>query len=138
VERLTARVTAADKALATLREALAMPHSVVVRDASIQRFEYTYEVSWKALKAYLRDVEGLACASPNQCFREALRVGLASAPDADSLLQMTADRNLTAHTYVEAIAERIHQRLPRYADLLATLLAAIRARAPRDADDAGL
>jgi hypothetical protein len=51
---------------------------------------------------------------------------------------MTADRNLTAHTYVEGIAERIHRRLPRYADLLATLLAAIRARVPRDVDDAGL
>jgi nucleotidyltransferase substrate binding protein (TIGR01987 family) len=128
MDRVTAQLASAEKALATLHEALAMPSSVVVRDASIQRFEYTYEVAWKTLKAYLADVEGVVAASPNQCFRDALRVGLVSPDDAERLLDLSRDRNLTSHTYVEAIAEQIARRLPAHAALLRHLLAALRER----------
>lgn len=40
-------------------------------------------------------------------------------------LEMVDDRNLTVHTYSEAVAERISQNLPRYADLLAHWLTAM-------------
>jgi len=36
-----------------LAEVVALPESEVVRDATIQRFEFTFEVVWKALKLYL-------------------------------------------------------------------------------------
>lgn len=55
------------KALDSLAEALRMPFSLIVRDASIQRFEYTFESVWKLLKAYLGVLEGIACNSPKQC-----------------------------------------------------------------------
>lgn len=111
-----------------MRFAVALEPSTIVRDACIQRFEYTFEASWKALKAYLAEVEGVAHASPNQCFRAALRVGLCSPEDAASLLQMTTDRNLTAHAYIEGVAIRIASRLPRYAELIERLLGTIRQR----------
>ncbi|MCX6358295.1 MAG: HI0074 family nucleotidyltransferase substrate-binding subunit [Armatimonadetes bacterium] len=128
MDRVATQLASAEKALATLHEALAMPSSVVVRDASIQRFEYTYEVCWKALKVYLADMEGVAAASPNQCFREALRVDLVSPEEAERLLDLSRDRNLTSHTYVEAIAEQIARRLPDHAALLTHLLVAMRVR----------
>ncbi len=46
MEQLAVRLTAAQKALASLAEALGLPFSVIVRDASIQRFEYTFESVW--------------------------------------------------------------------------------------------
>jgi hypothetical protein len=35
---------------------------------------------------------------------------------------MTDDRNLTSHTYIEAVAEKIYQKLPPYAQLMRKLL----------------
>lgn len=43
-------------------------------------------------------------------------------------LEMIDDRNLTVHTYNEAVAEDIYSNLPRYADLLAVWLAAMEGR----------
>jgi hypothetical protein len=42
MERLTLKYTDSVKALQTLREILKEPFSVIVRDAAIQRFEYTF------------------------------------------------------------------------------------------------
>ena len=41
---------------------------------------------------------------------------------------MVDDRNLTVHTYNEAVAEGIYQNLHRYADLLAHWLMTMHAR----------
>ena len=83
MERLKDRLEPAKKAIDSLAEALAMPFSVIVRDGSIQRFEYTFEAVWKALKAYLAELEGVVCNSPKQCFREALKAGLLTIEDTE-------------------------------------------------------
>lgn len=114
MEQLNERIESCRRALATLDEILSTPFSIIVRDASIQRFKYSFEVLWKLLKAYLKDYEGTVCHSPKQCFREGFRVGLLSLEDVEVCLVMTDDRNLTSHTYIEAIADRIYQKLPAY------------------------
>ncbi len=40
-------------------------------------------------------------------------------------LEMVDDRNLTVHTYNEALAEQIFSNLPRYAELMANWLKAM-------------
>jgi len=47
MDRLTERLRVARRALETFREALREPKTPLNRDASIQRFEYTYEAVWK-------------------------------------------------------------------------------------------
>ncbi len=74
--KLKERMGSCQRALATLDEIVNMPFSLIVRDASIQRFEYSFESLWKLLKVYLDRYEGLVCNSPKQCFREGLKVGL--------------------------------------------------------------
>jgi nucleotidyltransferase substrate binding protein (TIGR01987 family) len=106
-----------------------MPFSVIVRDASIQRFEYSFESLWKLLKAYLAHHEGLLCNSPKSCFREALAVGLLSVLETETCLIMTDDRNLTSHTYLEPVAEAIYQKLPGYLEVMQHLLTNIQAHA---------
>jgi len=54
VEELKERLELCRRALVTLEEILAQPFSVIARDASIQRFEYSFESLWKVLKVYLR------------------------------------------------------------------------------------
>ena len=53
MERVKERLHVARRALATLAQALNEPKTPMNRDASIQRFEYSYEAVWKAAQAYL-------------------------------------------------------------------------------------
>ncbi len=127
MEKLNERLASSQRAVATLDEILQTPTSVIVRDASIQRFEYSFESLWKLLKAYLDQQEGIICNSPKACFREALKAGLLSASNVETCLAMTDDRNLTSHTYIEAVAEAIYSKLPAYRDVMKQLLAGVQA-----------
>ncbi|MEE9618338.1 MAG: HI0074 family nucleotidyltransferase substrate-binding subunit [Anaerolineae bacterium] len=122
---LNERLASCRRAVSTLDEVLQMEISTIVRDASIQRFEYSFESLWKLLKAYLDQYEGIVCNSPKRCFREALKVGLLSVQEAETCLVMTDDRNLTSHTYIEAVAEAIYGKIPSYLDVMNSLLANI-------------
>ncbi len=68
METLKLRVETAEKALKTLKAITEEPYSVIVRDAAIQRFEYTSEAFWKVVKSYLDIQEGIICNSPKSCF----------------------------------------------------------------------
>ncbi len=43
------------QAASRLAEALARPKDAFMRDSSIQRFEFTFDLAWKALKVHLED-----------------------------------------------------------------------------------
>ena len=104
---------------------MARPADGIVRDAAIQRFEFTFEMAWKTVRAYASS-EGLDCVSPRDGFRVACRLGLV---DKDAAwMAMVEDRNRTTHTYDEAIAQGIFDALPGYARLLRRLLEALAAR----------
>jgi nucleotidyltransferase substrate binding protein (TIGR01987 family) len=119
--RVLERIQAAEKALATLKEpAYLEAPTPVERDAAIQRFEYTFEAFWKALQTYLREVEGLEGGSPKGVFRLARGAGLLL--DEEARLAMVDDRNLTVHTYNEALAQAIFRRLPHYTRLMESVL----------------
>ena len=45
-DRLAERLQTAKRALASLESVLREPKTDIVRDASIQRFEFTFEASW--------------------------------------------------------------------------------------------
>ena len=99
------------KALVSLEDILNEEFSVIVRDATIQRFEYTFEAMWKSVKIYLKENEGIPCNSPKSCFRELLSLGLLSRDDTEVLLEMTDMRNLTSHTYIEDVAVSIYEKI---------------------------
>src|SRR5688572_12378745 len=100
--RIYAILVIAGRALGTLEEIVAeVLTSTVVRDAAIQRFEYTFEATWKAAQTYLRVVEGLVIGSPRGMIRHARQVGLLGEDQARRALAMADDRNLTVHAYHE-------------------------------------
>ena len=134
MEKLKERLQSCEAALVALDEALRLPFSVIVRDAAIQRFEYSFESAWKLLKEYLETQEGIVCNSPKGCFREALHVGLLTRAETETCLIMTDDRNLTSHTYLESLAERIYAQLPVYLTVMQSLAKQIAARIERAND----
>jgi nucleotidyltransferase substrate binding protein (TIGR01987 family) len=122
MERLELKFNDAEKALKTLRAVLQEPFSVIVRDAAIQRFEYTFEALWKFLKEYLREKEGIIAHSPKSCFREIFAAGRMAEEETVLFLEMTDKRNATAHTYKEEVAEAIFDSLKDYSELMSKLL----------------
>jgi nucleotidyltransferase substrate binding protein (TIGR01987 family) len=118
LEKLKLRSETAIKALKILEEIVDEPYSTIVRDASIKRFEYSFDIFWKLMKDYLRVKEGIECASPKSCFREAFKVGILSEEETVKVLEMTDDRNLSTHTYDEEAIEEIYQQVKNYWKLM--------------------
>lgn len=112
------RIATALQALATLDELADQPASNIVRDAAIQRFEYTFEATWKAAQAVLLDRFGVELASPKPVVRASLENGLLTEEAARIGLAMVDHRNLTAHTYNEELANEIFAQIPGYRQLL--------------------
>ena len=81
-------------------------------DASIQRFEFCIALAWKSLRDILRRNHGIETESPKPTLRESYRVALID--DEAIWLAMLHDRNLSSHTYREALAREIYARLPAY------------------------
>jgi nucleotidyltransferase substrate binding protein (TIGR01987 family) len=107
-----------ERALASLEELvpqyLENKENIILRDAMIQRFEYSTEAFWKYLKAFLSIEHNLPANSPRDVIRTGLNVKLYGEEISKELLQMLDDRNLTSHTYVEELAESIAHRIPDY------------------------
>ena len=118
MDRVDERIAIARRALGTLSEALKAPKTELNRDASIQRFEYSFETLWKAAQIYLAEEESLQLASPTSVIRSCYQVGLLTEPQSRAALSMAKDRNLTVHTYNEDLANEIYGRLPDHSRLM--------------------
>ncbi len=113
------RTTELRKALSRLIEALAAPKNDLVRDSVIQRFEFTVELSWKLLQRFLKSSGVSEELTPKSVFREAARLNLVSDPE--SWIHFINERNLSSHTYQEALAEQVFEsakKLPPFVEEL--------------------
>ena len=133
--RTRERLAVAQRALGTLQALLTgedksdIVKADIVRDAAIQRFEYSFEATWKAAQAYLSEVEGFEVASPRATIRASLEVGVLDETATRLALKMVDDRNLSVHTYNEALAEAIFARLAEHAQVMAVWLGEMEHRA---------
>ena len=105
-----------EKALLKFGEALTEPESSIVRDASIQRFEFTYELLWKTLKNFIEEMHGIRTVSPRQVFKEAFALSLIDKEDL--FIEMIESRNTLAHTYNEDQAKNIYKKCPAYLSVM--------------------
>jgi len=118
-------LNAFETALKRLSEVLDEPKSTITQDAAIKRFEFTFELLWKSLQRFLR-IQGITCNSPKNCFKEAFLFGLVK--DDPLWLRMIDDRNLTVHTYNEAVAIEIYQHLKDYMPLFNQILQSLKSQ----------
>jgi len=89
--------------------------NAIIRDSSIQRFEYTSELFWTMLKEVLKEEYGVIALSPKSVIRECVSQKIFSAENGEIFLSMMNDRNRTSHAYEASIAEEIEEKLPEYA-----------------------
>ena len=108
IESVKLKLNVFKKALSQLEKVLAQPYSEYIRDASIQRFEFTYELAWKALKAYLATLD-IIVLNPKETLKAAYQQGLLT--DAKAWGELHQKRNLTSHTYDEKLAKDVYTYL---------------------------
>lgn len=88
-------------------------------DATIQRFEFTFELTWKFLKDYFFE-RGLNLNYPKEIIQEAFNANLIN--NENTWINMLRDRNMTSHTYDEKLADEIFFRIKLYVPELRNLL----------------
>lgn len=93
-----------------------------MRDSAIQRFEISFELCWKLLKAYLEEQHNAPCTSPRTCFRTAFRHGVIG--NDPFWIDLTVLRIYTVHTYNEQLADYVYSRLAEAARRFRAVLAA--------------
>jgi len=99
------------QAFERLQEAVAEPPSPLQADAVLQRFEFTFELLWKALRIYLAEMEGIEVSSPKGTLKAAFREGLIQSGEEQVFLKMLEDRNASTHVYDQREAGEIYARI---------------------------
>lgn len=75
-------------------------------EITTKRFEYVFESMWKVLKERLR-LEGIECASPMKCLKEAFKNDFLDRKYETTFVEMVGKRNLIVHVYDEKAAKEI-------------------------------
>lgn len=120
-ERLFEKLNDYKRASARLNEATKIQiEDDIVYDGVIQRFEFTFELSWKLMKMFLEYTGITEIKSPRTTIREAFTYGLIE--DGEQWIDMMVDRNKTSHLYDEEEAKLIYEKVKsNYSRLLSNL-----------------
>jgi nucleotidyltransferase substrate binding protein (TIGR01987 family) len=103
-------LTPLKNALQSLDLALAKEKDEFIRDSVIQRFEFTYELSWKFLSRHLALDLGSDAVDKllrRDLYRTAAEKGLIK--DSTTWFEYHTARNTTSHTYNVSIAEQVYE-----------------------------
>ena len=133
-------LTSLRDALASLQRALTRwqgtgAQDEELRDACIQRFEYTFELSWKMLRRRLEldlaDAHSVDAMSYRELIRSGAERGLIA--DVDAWMVFRDKRSITSHTYNAAKAADVAAAVPAFAERAHELLVQLQIRGAADA-----
>lgn len=98
-----------ENAINRLKEGLLeSPEKSIHVDGAIQRFEFTFELAWKLMKAVLAQ-NGIEASSPRKAIKESFRAKLIQ--EGEAWIDMLEDRNKTTHIYDESEAKTIYTKI---------------------------
>lgn len=125
---------ALDRALV---RAQAAPEDEELRDACIQRFEFTFELAWKSLKRRLEmdwpNSQEVDAMSYRTLIRVGAEMGLIDSAEVADWFTFREKRNLTSHTYDAAKAAEVFRVLPAFARQARRLYERLQQRGLHDA-----
>lgn len=82
------------------------------KQGAIKAFEFTHELAWNVLKDYLQDQGFQNIRGSKDATREAFKVELIA--DGEQWMAMIQSRNLSAHTYNQAVAEQLMKAIAEH------------------------
>lgn len=110
-----------DNAIQSLKEGLLEEADDLRIDGVLQRFEFTFELSWKCIKDYL-EMQGVVSniGSPREIIQLAFKHNIIS--DGEKWIEMMLSRNNLSHMYDKEISRNIYQKIKEeYVKLLEEL-----------------
>ena len=113
-------ITPLKKALKSLKTGLdrakKSPSDLEIRDACIQRFEYTYELSIKIIKRYIEENMPISERVDQLNYRDLLRVAfeIGLIQHVEEWFSYREARNQTSHAYDEIKAQAVYDILPAF------------------------
>jgi nucleotidyltransferase substrate binding protein (TIGR01987 family) len=113
-------IIALEKAFISLSKAMERANldlsDLELRDACIQRFEYTYELSNKIIKRFIEEVQPSPEIVDQLTYRDLLRlaaeVGIVESVEA--WFRFREARNKTSHAYNEINAQEVFNEIPHF------------------------
>ena len=116
-----------EKVLESLKDIIKQPQNEYIRDGVIQRFEYTFELSWKTLKRYFKDIGREDIPNgPKPIIREAGKEGLIE--NVEFWLECLESRNKTTHIYNEKEAVEVYETAKAFPPAVDSLLKRLKKR----------
>lgn len=104
------RFTNFRSSVSNLREALETEEpNKLERQGIIKAFELCYELAWKTLQDYLREIGYVDVAGPKPVIRHAFEAGLIS--DGELWAQMHRARNESTHVYNQEKAQELEEEI---------------------------
>jgi len=112
--------------LTRLSEAFAVPMDApLALDGTIQRFEFTFELCWKAIKAVLElQIAGTTLGTARAVIKAAYAAGWID--DEPGWIELLDMRNASSHIYNETAARDIYHRIKLRLPLMERAGAALR------------
>ena len=110
--KLSAQIKQVGQALSRLEEALALPATEINRDATIQRFEFAFELSWKLMKTIAK-VKGVPIFSPRDAIRIAAQLKLIK--NVNAWFDFLDARNTSSHAYNKKLANIVYRAAKKFA-----------------------
>lgn len=107
------------RATQRLKEAVEAEPTQLNQDATIQRFEFTFELAWKLMQVLIQD-KGVEVFGPKDVIRRAAQVGLIDDPEA--WIDFLKARNLTTHVYDQPVAEEIYNQAKEFPAVVEELM----------------
>ena len=96
-----------------------------IKSGQIQKFEFTIELLWKTVQAFLLDVDGVDVATPKSVVKAFVEAGYCDYDIYELFMRAINDRNLLSHVYRQEMAETIRCRLPEYEVMTERILKAM-------------
>ncbi len=136
LDGLSNAIASLDQALghsqdATLMNSLDETLRPVIRAGVIKHFEFTYELSWLAIKRWLEDNVNPNAAdgvTRRELFRHGAEQRLIEVDAIDRWMDYHEARNRTSHTYRETTANEVYAVIPGFLADARLLLAELEAR----------
>jgi len=115
-------ITDLTKAKEKLKEAVNLPTTTINQDASIQRFEFTFELAWKLMQVLIKE-NGIDTYGVKSIIREAAKLGLIDNPGI--WFDFLSKRNLSVHTYNEQIAQLVYDAAKNFVGVVEAFLSKV-------------
>lgn len=130
VQRLSNYKRACKQLVAAVELSAARELSELERQGLIQAFEFVFELAWNVMKDYFIDQGNADITGSRDAIRHAFKQGLVT--DGEGWMEMIKSRNQSSHTYNEAVARAISDKVvERYCDLFVTFEVEMQARVER-------